>query len=176
MLIPTKKARMKFLKWSNGNKDIEENDFTEMIFLAMKYGIYRIRPSGTIFKESELQDLNNPVLVLIGENEVIVDTDKLIKIVGIDNLRENLADLYVYASDASVHTKLPDVVVRPNSIKQVQEIAKYANKNKIPIVPRGAGSGMSGQTVPISGGIVLDMKGMNNIINIRSAACLCASK
>ena len=102
-----------------------------------------------------------------------VDTAKLIEIVGIDNVRDNLADLYVYASDASVHTKLPDVVVRPNSIKQVQEIVRYANKNKIPIVPRGAGSGMSGQTVPLSGGIILDMKGMNNIIDIRVEDVLC---
>lgn len=102
-----------------------------------------------------------------------VDIDKLKDIVGIDNVKDNLADLYVYASDASVHTKLPDVVVRPNSIQQVQKIVKYANMSKIPIVPRGAGSGMSGQTVPLSGGIILDMKRMNNIIDIRVEDVLC---
>jgi len=44
---------------------------------------------------------------------------------------------------------------------------RYANTNKIPVVPRGAGSGTSGHTVPIDGGIILDMKQMNKILEIR---------
>ena len=102
-----------------------------------------------------------------------VDIKKLKEIVGEENVRDNKADLYVYASDASVHRKLPDVVVRPRSTNEVQEILKYANKNKIPVVPRGAGSGMSGQTVPLSGGIILDMKCMDKIIEIRPDDVLC---
>jgi len=102
-----------------------------------------------------------------------IDIDKLKKIVGEDNLRDNLADLYVYSSDASVHTSQPDVVIRPGNIKEVQEIMRYANKNKIPVVARGAGSGMSGQTVPLNGGIVLDMKRMDKIIEIRPEDVLC---
>jgi len=58
------------------------------------------------------------------------------------------------------------VVVRPRSIEQVQKIMRYANKEKIPVVPRGAGSGTSGHAVPIDGGIVLDMKSMNRILEI----------
>ena len=50
---------------------------------------------------------------------------------------------------------------------------RYANKEKIPVVARGAGSGMSGQTVPLKGGIVLDMKLMNKIIGIRPEDVLC---
>ena len=102
-----------------------------------------------------------------------VDLRKLKEIVGENNIKDNIADLYVYASDASVHRKLPDVVVRPRSVREVQEIMRYANKNKIPVVPRGTGSGMSGQTVPIDGGIVLDMKLMDNIIEIRPEDLLC---
>lgn len=102
-----------------------------------------------------------------------VDIKKLKDIVGEENVRDNIADLYVYASDASVHTKLPDAVVRPGSIKEVQEILRYANKNKIAVVSRGAGSGMSGQTVPLNGGIVLDMKKMDKIIEIRPQDLLC---
>jgi len=41
------------------------------------------------------------------------------------------------------------------------------------VIPRGAGSGMSGQTVPIDGGIVLDMKRMNKILEIRPDDVLC---
>jgi len=102
-----------------------------------------------------------------------IDIDKLKKIVGEKNLRDNIADLYVYSSDASVHTSKPDVVLRPGNIKEVQEIMRYANKEKIPVVARGAGSGMSGQTVPLKGGIVLDMKLMNKIIGIRPEDVLC---
>ncbi len=102
-----------------------------------------------------------------------VDIDKLKDIVGENNVRDNIADLYVYSSDASVHSKLPDVVVRPESTKQVQEIMRYANKNKIPVVTRGAGSGMSGQTVPLDGGIILDIKKMDKIIEIRPEDVIC---
>ena len=102
-----------------------------------------------------------------------VDIKLLKNIVGENNVKDNVADLYVYSSDASVHSKLPDVVVRPQTIEEVQKIMKYSNKNKIPVVARGAGSGMSGQTVPIDGGIVLDMKKMDKIIEIRPEDVLC---
>jgi glycolate oxidase len=102
-----------------------------------------------------------------------IDIKKLQEIVGVENVRDNIADRYVYASDASVHRHLPDIVVRPSSIEEVQHILRYANTNKIPVVPRGAGSGMSGQTVPLAGGIVLDMKRMNRIIEIRPEDVLC---
>jgi glycolate oxidase len=102
-----------------------------------------------------------------------IDIAKLKNIVGENNVRTDPADLYVYSSDASVHSKLPDAVVRPSSIKDVQEIIRYANKNKIPVVARGTGSGMSGQTVPLSGGIVLDMKKMDKVIKISPEDLLC---
>lgn len=102
-----------------------------------------------------------------------IDTKKLRDIVGEENIRDNIADLYVYSSDASVHSSMPNVVVRPGSTREVQKVLCYANKNKIPVVPRGAGSGMSGQTVPIDGGIVLDMKRMNRILEIRPEDVLC---
>jgi len=96
-----------------------------------------------------------------------VDIEKLQKIVGADNVTDSLADLYVYASDASVHHAMPSAVVRPQNTEQIQQIMRYANKNKVPIIPRGAGSGTSGHAVPIDGGIVLDMKHMNKILEVR---------
>jgi glycolate oxidase len=95
-----------------------------------------------------------------------IDMEKLKKIVRAENVSDNVADLYVYGSDASVHQALPSVIVRPKTISEVQKTMRYANKNKIPVVPRGAGSGTSGHTVPIDGGIILDMKRMNRIIEI----------
>ena len=96
-----------------------------------------------------------------------IDVEELKKIVGEDNVSDTVADLYVYSSDASVHQAAPAVVVRPKTIEEVQKIMRYANRNKIPVVPRGAGSGTSGHTVPIDGGIVLDLKRMNRILEIR---------
>ena len=96
-----------------------------------------------------------------------INLEKLKKIVGKENVSDDMADLYVYASDASVHHALPTVIVRPKKIEEVQKIMKYANADKIPVIPRGAGSGTSGHTVPIDGGIILDMKRMNRIIEIR---------
>jgi glycolate oxidase len=92
--------------------------------------------------------------------------EKLKKVVGEEYVRDNIADRYVYGSDSSVHEAMPHVIVRPHNIMQVQKLMRYANKEKIPIIPRGSGSGMSGQVVPVRGGIILDMKGMNRILEI----------
>ncbi|UCB59421.1 MAG: FAD-binding protein [Thermoplasmatales archaeon] len=96
-----------------------------------------------------------------------IDIEKLKKIVGKENVSDDIADLYVYASDASVHHAMPTAIVRPQTIEQVQKIMRYANSSKTPIIARGAGSGTSGHTVPIDGGIILDMKKMNRILDIR---------
>lgn len=102
-----------------------------------------------------------------------VDVDKLNDIVGKDNVRDDPADLYIYGSDASVHEAAAWAVVRPETVEQVQEIMRYANSEKIPVVPRGAGSGMSGHAVPIDGGIVIDLKLMDRILEIRPEDTLC---
>lgn len=102
-----------------------------------------------------------------------IDMAKLKSIVGEENFSDEVAELYIYGSDASVHHAMPAVVVRPQTAEEVQEIMRYANENLIPVVPRGAGSGMSGHAIPIDGGIVLDLKRMNRILEIRPADMLC---
>ena len=81
-------------------------------------------------------------------------------IVGAENVRADPGNLSAYGSDSSVHAAQPAVVVRPECTEQVQGILRYANENLVPVTTRGAGTGMSGQAVPIDGGIVMDMKGM----------------
>ncbi len=95
-----------------------------------------------------------------------LNIEKLKEIVGENNVLNNRADLYVYGSDSSVHEALPDAIVRPENTEQVQALMRYANSEKIPVIPRGSGSGMCGQVVPVQGGIILDMKGMNRILEI----------
>jgi glycolate oxidase len=101
-----------------------------------------------------------------GEAMSRVNIGKLKEIVGENNVRDDAADLYVYGSDSSVHSALPHAIVRPMTIEQVQAIMRYANSEKIPVIPRGSGSGMCGQVVPVNGGIILDMKGLNRILEI----------
>ncbi|HLS29819.1 MAG TPA: FAD-linked oxidase C-terminal domain-containing protein [Flavobacteriaceae bacterium] len=60
----------------------------------------------------------------------------------------------------------PAVVLQPNSTEDVSAILKHCNQRNLPIVPRGAGTGLSGGALPIHGGVVLDMQKMNRILNI----------
>ncbi len=60
----------------------------------------------------------------------------------------------------------PDYIVHPNSAEEIAEILEIANKYRIPVVPFGGGSGTQGGAMPLFGGIVLDMKRMNKILDI----------
>ncbi len=102
-----------------------------------------------------------------------VDIPRLREIVGEKNIKTDPLDLYSYGADASVYHASPWVIVRPDNTGQVQKVLAYANDAKIPVVPRGGGSGMCGQTVAIQGGILLDMKNMNRILEINMPDVYC---
>lgn len=99
--------------------------------------------------------------------------ERLRDIVGDDHCRTNNAELYVYAFDGGIHRKKPDVVVQPQNVKQIQQIVQLANRYKVPLVPRGAGSGLCGMAVPIDGGVVVDMQRMNKIKDVRVSDLYC---
>ena len=61
---------------------------------------------------------------------------------------------------------MPDYVVRPKSTNEVSRIVRLAYENDIPVTARGAGTGLAGGAVPVAGGIVLDMSGMNRILEV----------
>jgi glycolate oxidase len=73
-----------------------------------------------------------------------------------------------YASDEAgiMFTSMPDAVVKGESAEQVAAVMKVASKHKIPVTPRGAGSGLAGAAVPLCGGIVLSLEKMNRILEI----------
>lgn len=60
----------------------------------------------------------------------------------------------------------PEVVVRPGSTEEVSAIMKLASENKIPVTPRGGGTGLAGGCVPVYGGIVLSMQRMNRFFEL----------
>ncbi|MFP4476077.1 MAG: FAD-binding oxidoreductase [Desulfatibacillaceae bacterium] len=90
------------------------------------------------------------------------------RIVMPDAVKSDPADLYAYAADATYShaRRAPDAVVLPDNTRQVSEVLKYADRRGVPVVPRGAGSGLSGGCTPLHGGIVLDMKRMRSILEI----------
>lgn len=93
--------------------------------------------------------------------------EKLQNIVGKDFASNQPEELYIYSQDPGA--SLPrsvDFVVMPKTVEEVQKIVKLANKEKIPIVPMGGGLTLSGLVIPVRGGIVMDMKRMDQIIEV----------
>jgi FAD/FMN-containing dehydrogenase len=96
--------------------------------------------------------------------------EQLGKIVGSQFISTNQADLYIYSYDLTfAETHSPDIVVLPNSVEEVQAVLKLANREKIPVVPYIAGGNVGGLTIPLSGGITLDLKRMNKVIEVSEA-------
>jgi glycolate oxidase len=94
------------------------------------------------------------------------EIQKLIEIVGQENFTDQLEELVPYSYDASMNVHRPDAAVWPESTEQVAQIVKFANEHEIPVVPRGAGTSLSGGVIPIKGGIIIDLSRMNQIIEI----------
>ena len=93
--------------------------------------------------------------------------EELIGIVGRESYTDILIDLVSYSYDASEHFHRPSCGVWAASAEQVSEILKIANREIVPVIPRGAGTGLSGMAIPAKGGIVLDMTRMNRILDLR---------
>ena len=85
-----------------------------------------------------------------------------------DNDAERL-EPYAHDEAAGCATRIPEAVVRPKSAEEISQLMKLANREKIPVTARGAGSGLSGGAVPIYGGIVIDCCRMNHILDVDKA-------
>src|SRR5277367_4480362 len=79
------------------------------------------------------------------------------------------ATLEKYSGDKWFAVHQPDAVALPRSTKSVSTILRFANQNKIPVTPRGAGHGYVGGCVPMRGGIALSTERMNKILEINPA-------
>jgi len=99
--------------------------------------------------------------------------EELRRIVGSDSVLASYEDLYCYSRDASWYSGMPEVVVRPHSTEEVSKVLKLANSLKIPVVPQGGRTNLTGGAIPIRGGIVIDMTGMNRIIEISKINMIC---
>ncbi len=124
--------------------------------------------------------LSNFELIYKEDRVVIKDKDKikaeLIDILGEKNVSTNEIDLLAYSKDASLISYnwtlksqiggWADFITWPESTDQISNILKLANREKIPVIPYGEGSGVVGGAIPVRGGIIVDMKKFTKIIEI----------
>jgi alkyldihydroxyacetonephosphate synthase len=107
------------------------------------------------------------------ENSTI---ESLVQIVGSDNILSDPYDLDRYSADAltpfrafgaeAALERLADLVVRPGSTQEVSRVIMLAQQLRIPVVPYGGGTGVMGGVLPVQGGIILDLKRLNRILDI----------
>jgi len=96
--------------------------------------------------------------------------EELRRIVGRESVIDSANDLRIFERDASIEGAIPDAVVLAASTEQVARVIKVAAKHHIPVVPRGAGTGLSGGAVTIRGGIALQVTRMRRILEIDTVA------
>src|SRR5690625_2277735 len=93
--------------------------------------------------------------------------EQFTSVVGSDNIKLDQASLLAYSYDSTAqYQALPDAVISPRNTKEIADIVKLCNANKIPIIPRGSGTNLCAGTTPLEGGIVLLFNHMNQIIEI----------
>lgn len=97
---------------------------------------------------------------------IMIDIFKqLVEIAG-NRVSASPCERYCYRGDASQVFGNPDFVVMPHSTSQVSRIIRLCNEHLIPVTARGAGTGLSGGCSPVKGGVVLDMSGMNRLLEM----------
>ena len=112
--------------------------------------------------------------------QIEVIFNELVDLLGETHVSTQQSDKLVYSIDWSwmmqmwldrgqLHTQ-PDFIVHPNSAEEVAGVMKIASKHRLPVVPWGGGSGTQGGAGPIFGGIILDTKRMNRIIEINETS------
>jgi glycolate oxidase len=124
------------------------------------------------------------IINLVEESFVSANmVNSIVNIAGEGNVSCKEADLVCYSSDlaplpdiiiSTYGIKTPSIVARPKNADQVSEIIKLANKEKTPVTPRGGASSAHGGSLPLDGGIVLDMTSMDKILSIdEDKMCVC---
>ena len=99
-------------------------------------------------------------------NRVKIIND-LVKILKSENILTHKDEIRPYETDAlTAYRQTPLVVVLPETVKEVSNILKYCNENKIRVVPRGAGTGLTGGSLPLEDCVLLGMGKFNKILEI----------
>jgi glycolate oxidase len=98
--------------------------------------------------------------------------DNIRRIVGAEHVRDDQASREEYGTDALKRGRPADLVAIPGTTAEVAAIAHLCNEARVPLVPRGAGTGYTGGAVPLHGGVVLSLERFNRILEIDEANLL----
>ncbi|MBM3303115.1 MAG: FAD-binding protein, partial [Deltaproteobacteria bacterium] len=85
---------------------------------------------------------------------------------GKENVLFSREDLLCYGYDATNLEVMPELAVFPGTVDEISQILKLANEKRFPVVPRGMGTGFSGGSIPVHGGVVLVMTRFNRILEL----------
>ena len=100
--------------------------------------------------------------ILSSRDRIIFDIEKIIDP---KNVLSHQDEIRPYETDAlSAYKQAPLLVVLPETVEEVSKVLKYCNENKIKVVPRGAGTGLSGGSLPLEDCVLLAMGKFNKIL------------
>ena len=101
---------------------------------------------------------------ILNRNKIVSNLKKIIKS---ENVLDHNDEIKPYETDAlSAYKQKPLVVVLPENVQEVSKILKYCNEEKIKVIPRGAGTGLSGGALPLQDAILLALGKFNKILEI----------
>jgi glycolate oxidase len=94
---------------------------------------------------------------------------RLGEIVGAENVVTSQVDCLGYSRDMSVHMGVPDMVVFAGSTEQVAQVMAACHEAKVPVIPRGGGTSVTGAVLATQGGVLLNLIRMNQILEVNLA-------
>ena len=105
------------------------------------------------------------------DSSILSSRDKIIsdieKIIDPKNVLSHQDEIRPYETDAlAAYKQAPLLVVLPETVEEVSKVLKYCNENKIKVVPRGAGTGLSGGSLPLEDCVLLAMGKFNKILEL----------
>jgi glycolate oxidase len=95
--------------------------------------------------------------------------DAFVSLLGAAHVRTDADTRALYGTDALKRGTPADLVVFPGSTEDVAGVVRLCAERRLPIVPRGAGTGYTGGSVPTQGGVVVSLERMNRILEIDEA-------
>ena len=103
---------------------------------------------------------------VLGKRDIYVkELTKILK--DKDRVLSDLDEIRPYETDAlTAYREMPMVVVLPETVEEVSKILRFCNENKIKVVPRGAGTGLSGGSLPLKDAVLISMSKFNKILEI----------
>lgn len=93
--------------------------------------------------------------------------ERLAEIVGENHVKDRPEELEAYSSDLSIaEPRRPNFIVFPGSAEEIVQVVRLAREYKIPIIPASSGVHSTGGTIPVQGGIILDLRRMDRILEV----------